>query len=131
YQVVDQMASAAGVSPGEIIAAQVAEHLATNGTDLASPALPSRESIRPDIRKLLEQVAFQKDMTIDQAVLEWKTKYGKKVGKALTESERKASLNRVRRHAGAVNSGDPRSADNDRIDADLAAEYQNRNRMDR
>lgn len=30
---------------------------------------------------------------------------------------------RFARHIGAVNSGDPRSADNDRIDADLAREY--------
>ena len=29
----------------------------------------------------------------------------------------------VRRHFGSVRSGDPRSADNDRIDADLAKEY--------
>lgn len=29
----------------------------------------------------------------------------------------------ARRHFGSVHSGDPRSADNDRIDADLAREY--------
>jgi hypothetical protein len=93
--------------------------------------MPSSESVHPDIHKLLEQVALQKGMTIDQAVLEWKNKYGKKAWKASTDPERKANLNRVRRHAGAVQSGDPHSADNDRIDADLAAEYQHRNRMDR
>ena len=30
---------------------------------------------------------------------------------------------RLRRHFGAVNSGDPHSCDNERIDADLAREY--------
>ncbi len=29
----------------------------------------------------------------------------------------------VRKHFGAINSGDPRSADNDKIDTDLAREY--------
>jgi hypothetical protein len=32
---------------------------------------------------------------------------------------------RFRRHLGELNSGDPRSADNERIDADLAREYSN------
>ena len=32
---------------------------------------------------------------------------------------------RLRRHAGAVNSSDPNSSDNERIDADLAREYGN------
>lgn len=41
----------------------------------------------------------------------------------LTEAEWEAARQRLLRFAGAVNSDDPRSADNDRIDADLAREY--------
>ena len=33
-----------------------------------------------------------------------------------------AAWDRLQRHAGAVNCGDPRGSDNDRIDADLAGE---------
>lgn len=36
---------------------------------------------------------------------------------------RRAAEERFARHIGAVNSGDPNSADNERIDADLAREY--------
>jgi len=40
-----------------------------------------------------------------------------------SEEEKRADEARLRAHSGAVNSGDPNSADNDRIDADLAREY--------
>ncbi len=43
----------------------------------------------------------------------------------LTPEEYEAARQRLHRHAGAVSSGDPDSADNERIDADLAREYAN------
>jgi hypothetical protein len=45
--------------------------------------------------------------------------------KPLDPAESEAAWERLRRHFGAVDSGDPHSADNDRIDADLAREYGN------
>jgi hypothetical protein len=41
----------------------------------------------------------------------------------LTEFERKEALAQLLRHAGAVSSGNPRAADNQQIEADLAREY--------
>ena len=41
----------------------------------------------------------------------------------LSEEEERAAEERFARHIGAWSSGDPRSADNERIDADLAREY--------
>ncbi len=43
----------------------------------------------------------------------------------LTPEEREAARQRLLRHAGAVSSGDSDSANNERIDADLAREYAN------
>ncbi len=40
----------------------------------------------------------------------------------LSEDQRKAALEKLLRHAGAVSSGNLRSADNEQIDADLARE---------
>jgi hypothetical protein len=40
----------------------------------------------------------------------------------LSEEQRKAALDELMRHAGAVSSGNPRSADNEQIDADLVGE---------
>src|SRR5260370_14839012 len=124
---VEQMACAAGVSPGEIISAQIAQQLATSGSSLA---LPTSESVHPDIQELLKRVASQKDMTIDQTLFQWKTKYASKIRKNLADPERKAWLDQLRRYARAVNSGDSQSADNDRIDAELTAEYEDPHRMD-
>ena len=44
---------------------------------------------------------------------------------SLSEEERAEAKTRLKRFAGAVNSGDPNSADNERIDEDLAREYAN------
>jgi hypothetical protein len=41
----------------------------------------------------------------------------------LSEEQRKTALAKLLRHAGAVSSGNPCSADNEQIDADLAREY--------
>lgn len=42
---------------------------------------------------------------------------------SLSEEESAQAKARLKRFAGAVNSGDPHSAENERIDADLAREY--------
>jgi hypothetical protein len=41
----------------------------------------------------------------------------------LSAEQRQVALAELLRHAGAVHSGNPRSADNEQIDADLAREY--------
>jgi hypothetical protein len=41
----------------------------------------------------------------------------------LTPEDRESALARLTRHFGRANSGDPNSANNERIDADLAREY--------
>jgi hypothetical protein len=46
-----------------------------------------------------------------------------KIGQAATQKT--AEGGKVRRHFGAWDSGDERSADNERIDLDLAREYKN------
>jgi len=43
--------------------------------------------------------------------------------RSVTEAEAQAAQARFERHFGTYDSGDPRSADNERIDADLAREY--------
>ena len=42
---------------------------------------------------------------------------------ALNEEQRRAALEELMQHAGVARSGNPRSADNEQIDADLAQEY--------
>jgi hypothetical protein len=61
--------------------------------------------------------------TVEECVLDFLVNHGPKPRPKLTKDESQAAWKRLRRHFGAVNSGDPDSADNDRIDADLAREY--------
>ena len=42
---------------------------------------------------------------------------------SLSEEQRQTALANLLLHAGAVSSGNPRAADNEQIDADLAREY--------
>lgn len=45
--------------------------------------------------------------------------------KQMSEEEERLAEERFARHFGAINSGDSRSADNEKIDADLVREYGN------
>jgi hypothetical protein len=60
--------------------------------------------------------------TPDELAAEWMLRNGPKPRRRADDPERIASLEQLRRHAGAVDSGNPRSADNSAIDADLARE---------
>ena len=71
----------------------------------------------------LERIAAEEGRPVEAVALEWRARHPPKHRPQPSEQELKAARERLRRHAGAVNSGDPRSADNERIDEDLAREY--------
>jgi len=79
--------------------------------------------VSDEVYEACQQIAAQYGRTEEEVVLEWLAKRVKKKRPKLTEGESRAAWERLLQHAGAVSSGDPRSADNDRIDADLAREY--------
>ena len=79
--------------------------------------------VSDEVYEACQQIATKYGRTEEEVVLEWLAKRAKKKRPKLTEEESRAAWERLLRHAGAVSSGDPRSADNDRIDADLAREY--------
>lgn len=76
-----------------------------------------------EVFEVCQQMAVKYGRTVEECVMEFLLKYGPKPRPKLTEEESRAAWERLLRHAGAVNSGDPNSADNDRIDADLVREY--------
>ncbi len=69
------------------------------------------------------QMAVRDGRTVQAVALECLAKHEPRPRPQLTEEERQAARETLRRYAGCVDSGDPRSADNERIDADLAKEY--------
>jgi len=79
--------------------------------------------IPDEIYEILEQRAAREGRTTESVALEWLTKTVHKPRPKLSEEERRAAMEDLLQFAGAVDSGDPRSADNERIDEDLAREY--------
>ncbi len=71
----------------------------------------------------LQKQAENKGETAEKFVLEIVLKTYSKTNGNLSEQEKDQALKELMKFAGAVNSGNPRSADNEQIDADLAAEY--------
>lgn len=78
-----------------------------------------------ELYQAFEQIAERDGRSVDAVALEWLAKEASRPKPPLSEAERRAARQRLLRHAGAANSGDPHSADNDRIDEDLAREYAN------
>lgn len=70
-----------------------------------------------------EAMAARTGRTVEYCVMEFLLKYGEHREPVLTEEQRQQAMERLERYLGAVSSGDPCSADNERIDADLAREY--------
>ena len=76
-----------------------------------------------EVYQALQQMSATHGRPIEDLVLEWRATCGPKPRPKLTEEERRAARERLLRHSGAVDSGDPHSADNERIDRDLEREY--------
>lgn len=76
-----------------------------------------------ELYEVFEQRAAREGRTTESVALEWLAHHAPKPRPKLSDEERQAALDELLQFAGAANSGDPRSADNDRIDEDLAREY--------
>jgi len=76
-----------------------------------------------EVYEACEREAAITGRSVEQCVMEFLLKYGPRPQPKLSEEERRAAMERLERYIGAVCSGDSQSADNERIDADLAGEY--------
>ena len=70
-----------------------------------------------------QKIAESKGETAEKFVLEIILKNFPKTNGSLSEQEKSNALKKLMEFSGAVSGGNPRSADNEQIDADLAAEY--------
>src|SRR5438309_2335632 len=87
--------------------------------------------ISDDVYEVLAAVAAQTKRSVEEVVLEWLRRSAPKSPRKRSSGETKATEQRFRRRFGAINSGNPRSADNAQIDADLAREYGDPHLIDR
>ena len=79
--------------------------------------------IPDEVFSSFQRQAESKGETAEKFVLEIVLKNYSKSNGNITQQEKTDALNELMKFAGAVNSGNPRSADNEQIDADLAKEY--------
>lgn len=79
--------------------------------------------IPDEIYAALEQMAAKSGEPVESLAVEWLARRLPRPRRKLSEAEAKAAWERLERHFGAIDSGDPHSADNERIDADLARAY--------
>jgi hypothetical protein len=96
YAALSKAAQQSGTSPSEWIVSNLNKHLAPRHNKPGPSSDYTGEEVKPSNRT---------------------------PGNHGDNEEQKKARERFRRHFGEVNSGDPRSADNDRIDADLARSY--------
>ena len=133
YEAVKRTAEATGQTPAEWLATDLRQRLGVRDGSAERDEPPSRPNQQPgpsldptkcsDVYRYLEEIAPAMGKTADELLAEWRAKRPPKPPPPLTEEELQAARERFRRHCGAVNSGDPHSADNERIDEDLAREY--------
>lgn len=79
--------------------------------------------ISDELFAAFQQMAANTGTSPEALALEWLARRTSIKGRRLSDEEKKAARIQLMRHAGAVDSGDPKAADNERIDDDLAREY--------
>ena len=76
-----------------------------------------------EIYSALVAMALQQGRAPEAVALEYLARHWPKQPPDFNDSAVRAARERLLRHFGAVESGDPRSGDNERIDVDLEREY--------
>jgi hypothetical protein len=79
--------------------------------------------ISDELFAVFEQIAAKSGTTPEALALQWIARRSSAPRPPLSDEERRAARAQLLRHAGAVDSGNPRSADNEQIDIDLARLY--------
>jgi predicted DNA-binding protein len=76
-----------------------------------------------EIAEIIAELARKAGKPEEELALEWLARYAAKPPPHVSAADTTTAWDRLRRHAGKVSSGDARSADNGRIDEDLAREH--------
>ncbi len=79
--------------------------------------------ISDEMFAVFEQMAAKSGASPESLALRWMARRPSTSPAPLSDEDRRAAREQLLRHAGAVTSGNPRSADNEQIDVDLARLY--------
>ena len=79
--------------------------------------------ISDDLFAVFEDMAKRTGITAETYALRWLERTSSARPMHLTIEDRRAGLARLLRHAGSIETGDPSSGDNEKIDSDLDKHY--------
>jgi hypothetical protein len=137
YGPIEREAAATGRTPAEIIRRRLAvqpgqppkppvaradEQPAAAGE---ASGIVTHEMVQAIFAETARTMAAKSGRPVEEILAEMKASYAPKPRPPLSDEERQAALAELMKFAGAVDSGDLNSSDNERIDADLAREYLN------
>jgi hypothetical protein len=133
YALIEREARATGRTPAEVMTSTLQRHaarLAVTTPPSASAEEPAQISgpisaaeVEAALRAAAEQIASQTGQSPDEIIAEFRSRIRASPRSDLSRDEQQAARQRLEAFFGSVDSGDPNSADNERIDADLAREY--------
>jgi hypothetical protein len=133
FAAIAREAEVVGATPSQVIVQTLHRHL----TDLAQRQIPTvakdqitssrgpitAEDIERAMVTTAEAIAARTGLSPDQIVAALDDRLRSTPLSALSEEEQQVAQQHFEELFGSADSGDPRSADNDRIEADLAREY--------
>lgn len=124
YEAVRRAAAATGQTPTEWLVKDLGQRFGVRDGSTERDERPLEEQFSKELLETFQAVAARHGRTREDVAAEWVAKYRRPEPRPpLTQEESRAAWERLRRHCGAVDSGDPHSADNERIDAESAREY--------
>jgi hypothetical protein len=132
YARIEREAAATSRTPAEVIGAAVRQHSAwfDMGTLPEPDESPGQysgpitaEEVEAVLRKTAAAIAARTGEAPEEIIARIDARIRATPGTDRTDQERRADWQRLEEFFGCFDSGDPHSADNDRIDADLAREY--------
>jgi hypothetical protein len=123
FAAIRRVAATTGQPEAEVILDRLRRHgpLESDATRRRREATGA--AIEAAIAEATRETAARTGKTPEDVARAWRASLLAQLPGQRTDEDERITLARLLPFCGAVSSGDPHSADNDRIDADLAAEY--------
>lgn len=123
FAAIQRVAATINRTPAEAILDKLRRHGVLDDDDMLRRRAATKAAVDAALSEVAQEMAAKAGQTPDEFIAAWRDDMQAQVSPGGSEEDEKLTLARLQPFCGAVRGGDPRSADNERIDADLAAEY--------
>jgi hypothetical protein len=118
-----RVAATTGQTPAEVILDRLRRYGPLESDEMRRRREVTEAAIDAAVAEVTRRTAARTGQTPEEVAREWRASLHAQLPARRTDDDERITLARLLPFRGAASSGDPHSADNDRIDADLAAEY--------